>query len=114
MANITNALLTPGTQLTTSPVVYYTSPVATSTLLKKLTLSNTTAGPITAQVYLVPSAGSPVAANNILPTTTVGALSTLEVYIAENQVIPTGGTLQAAASAATSLTIFASGIQILN
>ena len=114
MANITNVLLTPGTVLTTSPVVYYTSPVATSTLLKKLTISNTTATPATAQIYLVPSAGSPVAANNILPTTTVGALSTLEVYVAENQMIPTGGTLQASAGTAAALTIFASGIQILN
>lgn len=73
-----------------------------------LTLCNTTAGAITVTIYIVPSGGTAAATNTILSSYSVAAGETYVVYGAIGQWIEDGGTLQALASAATSVTLLLS------
>lgn len=109
----TNKKLVEGSQLTTSAATYYTAPANTTTVLKKLTITNTSSGAVTVTIYLVPSGGSAGAASEVTPAKSIAAGAVYEAYEAENHVLMTGDTLQALASAATSLTLQASGIEIV-
>jgi len=99
-----------GSQLTTSAAAYYTASNVKARI-DALALTNTTAGAITATVHLVPSGGSATASNCILSAVSIAANSTLIVPGALGQWIESGGTIQALASANTSITIVASGIE---
>lgn len=114
MANVTNVRMVEGSVLTTSAATYYTTPLATSTLIKKVTFTNTSASTVTVTMYLVPSAGTAGAANTIISAVPISANNTYEAYPAENMVLATGDFVQALCSAATSVTLMMSGIQILN
>jgi hypothetical protein len=92
-------------QLTTAAAVYYTAPANTKSLIKKLTFTNTTTGALTVTVYLVPNGGTPGATNILISAQPIAAGETWECFAAEGQVLQVGGTLQALASAATSITI---------
>lgn len=101
--------LVSGSQLTTSAATYYTSPANTITTISAMTLTNTTAGAVTATVYLVPSAGTAGADNVILSARTLAAGESYNVGSAIGQTLPAGGTIQALAGAGTSITLVASG-----
>jgi hypothetical protein len=109
----TNTSLVEGSQLTTSAASYYTSPANTTTIVKKCTVTNTSAGALTVTIYLVPSGGSAGATNTVTSAKSIAAGATYEAYECENHVLLAGDTLQALASAASSLTLKASGIQIV-
>lgn len=98
-----------GSQLTAAAAIYYTSPANTITTIAACTLTNTTAGAVTATMHLVPLAGTPTAANMILSARTIAAGESYNVGSAIGQTMADGGTLQALASAATSITLVASG-----
>ena len=110
---VTNKKLVEGSQLTTSAATYYTAPANTTTILKKVTVTNTTAGAVSLTMYLVPSGGSAGNANMITDAKAIAAGATYEVYEAENHVLMTGDFLQALASAGASLTLQASGIEVV-
>lgn len=98
-------------QLTGSAAIYFTAQVPTR--IDKLTLANpssTTA--YTATLYLVPSGGSPSAANAIVTARPVQPLETWDVWSAIGQVLATGDTLQALASTAAALNMFAAGTSV--
>lgn len=103
-----------GSQLTTGAVAYYTAQnvAGVKSLIKKATVCNTTASAATVTVYLVPSGGSPAAANTIVSARPVAAGQTLELYEVENQVLEAGDTLQALASAGTAITLAVSGVEL--
>ena len=123
MANYQNVVPTQLCQaaLTTGYVTLYTAPSVvtnsavnpsnivtstTRTYLKDMQICNTTAGALQLYMSIVPSAGTAGTANAIYYGVTVAANTTL--IWQGTQVIMTGATLQAKASA-TGLTLTASG-----
>lgn len=111
MATI-NKRLTEGTVLTASAVTQYTAPALTKCIIKKVTICNTTAAPQTCTIYLVPNAGTAGAANTVLSAKTIPANSVYEAFECENHVLEAGDFIQALASAISSLTFAASGIEV--
>jgi hypothetical protein len=109
----TAKVLAAGSQLTTSAATYYTVPALTTTIIQSVVLTNTTAGPITATVHLVASGGSATASNMVLSAKSLTASETLVVPGAAGMVLATGGTLQALASANTSISLMASGTEVV-
>lgn len=108
---ITPQRLVPGSQLTTSAATYYTAPANTRARVDNLALTNTSAAAVTATVHLVASGGSATSSNCILSARTLAAGETYVVPSAVNQWLLTGGTIQALASANTSITMVASGVE---
>lgn len=108
----TNRRIIAGSQLTTSAATYYTAPAGTRCVVKRLTLTNTSAGVATVTIYLVPSGGSASDANTITDTRALAAGETWDCASAEGHVVEAGGLVQALASAATSVTIIGSGVEI--
>lgn len=98
-------------QLTDATATYYTSTNVT-TRIDKLSLTNTTAGAVTATIYLVPSAGTAGDSNTITWAKSIQAGETWNCPDAVGQILASGGTIQAKASANTSLTISAAGVTI--
>ena len=107
-----NRRIIAGSQLTASAATYYTAPTNTRCVIKRLSLTNTTAGAVTATIYLVPSGGSAGATNTLTSARTLAAGETWDCVSAEGHVLEAGGTVQALASAITSITIIGSGVEI--
>lgn len=99
-----------GSQLTTSAATYYTS-TGVKTRIDALVLVNTTGSAATATVHLVPSGDSASASNCILSAKSINAGDFYVVPGALSQWLEAGGTLQALASANTTISIVASGVQ---
>jgi hypothetical protein len=108
----TAKVLNAGTQLTTLAATYYTAPANTTTVIQSVVLTNTTAGAITATVHLVASGGSATASNMVLSARSIAAGETYLVPGCAGAVVATGGTIQALASANTSIILMASGTEI--
>lgn len=114
MASQTNVkVLSQGTQLATSVGTLYSAPANTTTLVKKVTVTNTSGAVVTVTVYKVASGGTAGAANTITSARSIPAGATVELYEAENHALAPGDTIQALASAATSVSFSASGIEIV-
>lgn len=107
---VTPKRLVPGSQLTTSAATYYTA-TGVKARIDAMALTNTSAGAVTATVHLVPSGGSAGASNCILSARSLAAGETYVVPGALGQWVETGGTIQALASGATSITLVASGVE---
>ena len=103
------ARLIDGGQLTGAASIYYTSPPNTITTIAACTLTNTTAGAITATMHLVPFGGAASAANMILSARTIAAGESFNVGSAIGQSMAAGGMIQALAGTAASITLVASG-----
>ena len=100
-----------GSQLTVAAITYYTAPASTTTTIAACTLTNTTAGAVTATIHLVPNGGTATVSNMILSARALAAGESFNVGSAIGQSLAPGGTLQALASAATSITLVASGYE---
>jgi hypothetical protein len=111
MAQVAKRII-PGSQLTGSAATYYTAPVNTKCVIKRLTFCNTSSDPCAATIHLVTSGGSAVDSNTITKTKTLYPAETWSCPDAEGHVLEAGGTIQALASAATSITIVGSGVEI--
>jgi hypothetical protein len=94
--------------ITTGVTTLYTVPAATRTLLKELSIANTTGAPINVRVFLVPSAGSAGTGNAFLYDVAVPNANTLQYNGVE--VLNAGDTIQIQAASA-GLTIIASGAE---
>lgn len=106
----TRKRLVAGTQLAlTTPATLYTVPTGTRTLITGMTLTNTTGGAVTATVHL----GTAAAANCVMSARSLAAGETVSVTGAIGQVMEAAEVLQAAASAATSISMVASGIEFV-
>src|ERR1039457_83003 len=113
MANITNRRFVESVVLTTSAVTEYTAPVATRSIIKKVTVTNTSGTAATVTVYLVPSAGTAGAANINVSAQTIGAGQTVELYTVENHTLETGDFISALAGTGAVLNLMVSGIEVL-
>jgi len=92
--------------ITASYATIYTTPANTSTYLKDMDVCNTTAATVLLSISIVPSAGSPGAANALFFNLPIPGGSTLQWT--GTQLMPPGSTLQVKGST-TGLTITASG-----
>lgn len=108
---ITSKPLISPQRLTTSTATYYTSTNLT-TRVDKFTVTNTTAGAVTVTIYLVPSAGTADDGTTITSAKSIQGGETWNCPDMVGQVLGLGGTIQAKASAATSLTVSAAGVTI--
>jgi ATP-dependent protease ClpP protease subunit len=97
--------------LTNSAADLYTVPVATSAVLKEITLVNYTAGAVTATLHLVPSGGSVADGNKIFDAVSLNAHETKTFPLSQG--MSTGDKLSGLASAGTAINIFMSGFEIV-
>lgn len=91
-----------------SPTTLYTAPALTRALVTTIDIANTTAASVRITVYLVPSGGSPAAANTLLSNVDVPGNGSLQWT--GSQVIGPGASIRAT-GAATGLTLTASGAE---
>lgn len=101
-----------GSQLTTSAFAFYTARGDRRCVIKRLSLTNTSAGPVAATIYLVPSGASAAAYNTITSARSLAAGETWDCMSAEGHVIEAGGSVQALASVGAAITIIGSGVEI--
>jgi hypothetical protein len=92
--------------LGTTVSTLYTVPASTRTFLKDFDVANTTAAPITLNVYLVPNAGTAGTSNALMYNVLVPGGSVLQW--SGSQVLLPGATIQGSAGG-TGLTITLSG-----
>lgn len=100
--------------LTTSSLSMYQAPALTSTIVKEILLSNTSANSVTATVYIVPTPGTAAGAsdvNCIVPAVSIPANTVKPIDL--SQVMAPGDILAAKASVGTSVTFHASGVEIV-
>lgn len=94
--------------LTGSLVAYYTAPASTVTVVKAMTVCNTTGGVVALTVSLVPRAAG--SARIIVQTRNIAAGETYTVPEIHNQTLEAGGTISALGLA---MTVYISGIEIV-
>jgi len=104
-------VLIPAKQAENSQTTQYTA-VNCKTIIDKATVTNTSSGNVTISVNLVTSGGSPGANNLIIDTRSIAPNETYTCPELVGQALESGGFISTIASAATSLTIRASGREI--
>jgi hypothetical protein len=107
--NVSPAVLQPGAVLTASPLAYVTGQANSQVIIKRAVFTNTTSGAVTFTVYRVPSSGTPATGEIIISARSIAANGTDLAPELSNMVLNAGDTIQAEASAATSINMFASG-----
>ena len=107
---LTPTRLIDGAQIANSTTTYYTA-TNVRARIDSLTLTNTTAAAVTVTIYLVPGAGVAGSANTVLSSYSVAAGQTYLVPGVIGQWLEESGTIQASASAASAVSIVASGIE---
>jgi hypothetical protein len=108
---VTVKVLIPAKQAENTQATQYTANNATA-IIDKFTATNTSAGNVTISVNLVTSGGSPGAGNLVVDTRSIAPDETYTFPELVGQVLAAGGFISTIASAATSLTIRASGREI--
>jgi hypothetical protein len=108
---VTVKVLIPAKQAEATQTTQYTA-VNCKTIIDKFTVTNTTAGNVTISVNLVTLAGSAAATNRIIDTRSIAPDETYTCPELVGQALEPGGFISTIASAATSLTIRASGREI--
>ena len=108
---VTVKVLIPAKQAENTQTTQYTA-VNCKTIIDKFTATNTTAGNVTISVNLVISGGSAATSNLIVDTRSLAPDETYTFPELVGQVIEPSGFISTIASAATSLTIRASGREI--
>jgi hypothetical protein len=111
MAVINPKALVASQQLTNSNATYYTA-TNTRAIIDKMTLCNTTGGPITATIDLVDSGGSAGVTERIISARSLAAGETYTCPEAVGHILNAGDTIQGLASANTSITIRVSGREV--
>lgn len=112
MASISNVLpveLQPGIVVPTSVTVMVTGATNATTIIKRMVFANTDSVPVAFAVYRVPSGGSPVLGNQIIPSRAIPASSTDLCPELASMVLASGDTIQAVATIASQVNCFCSG-----
>lgn len=91
--------------MTASAATYYAAPPATTATINNLSLTNTSASPVSVTLYRVPSAGTAGAGNALLSSFSLSAGQTYVPPQAIGLQLDPGMTLQALASAGSSVTL---------
>ncbi len=90
----------------------YTTPTSTAARIDACALTNTDKLAQTVSIWLVASGSGPTNANCVLASQQIGPGQTYIVKGALGQVLKQGGTIQAQASSADKVNIYASGVEI--
>jgi len=98
-------------QLTASNVTYYTA-TNVRTHIDKMTLTNTTADAVTVTIDLVDSGGTAGVAERVISARSIAAGETYTCPEVVGHILNAGDSIQGLASAATSITIRASGREV--
>lgn len=112
---IKQAQLIAPVQLTGAFVAYLTTPANTTYRLGRAGFSNPSGAAITVTVCLVPPAGAPTAANQIMNAVNVPQTGPQSTYVSPELaglVVPAGWSVQALASSAGAIVFYASGVSI--
>ena len=109
--SITVKNLTAPVQLGTSITTHYTA-TNVRALIDKFTVCNTSAGAVTVDVHLVPSAGSATTTNQIIAARSLAVNETYTFPEIVGHVLESGSTIQANASAATAVSLRVSGREV--
>ena len=104
-------VLIPAKQAENAQTTQYTA-VNCKAIIDKFTVTNTSAGNVTFSANLVTSGGAPSAANLIMDTRSIAPDETYTCPELVGQALEQNGFISTIASAATSLTIRASGREI--
>ena len=104
-------VLIPPKQAENSQTTQYTA-TNCKAIIDKFTITNTSAGNVTISVNLVTSGGSPSASNLVMDSRAIAPDETYTCPELVGQALESGGFISTIASAATSLTIRASGREI--
>jgi hypothetical protein len=104
-------VLIPAKQAENSQTTQYTA-TNCKAIIDKFTITNTSSGNVTISVNLVTGGGSPSVANLIMDTRAIAPDETYTCPELVGQAFEPGGFISTIASAATSLTIRASGREI--
>lgn len=105
--------LVEGAQLTTSAATYYTAPANTRVRIDAVTLTNTSGAAATVTLHLVPAGGTAGDGNMIAKEKSLDAGESATAREALGHWLEPGGSIQALASAATSVTLVASGVEVV-
>ena len=108
---VTVKVLIPAKQAENAQTAQYTA-TNCKTIIDKFTVTNTTAGNVTFSVNLIASGGAAGVSNLILDTQSIAPDETYTCPELVGQVLESGNFISTIASAATSLTIRASGREI--
>ena len=98
-------------QIANSATTYYTA-TNLRARIDKCTVCNTTAGAINLTIYKVPSGGSASATNTLISARSIAAGETYTCPEVVGHWLEAGGFISALASAATSLSLEMSGIEV--
>ena len=91
---------------------YYTVGANSITVVRRITLSNVTAGAITVDFYYVPVSGAAGISNQFLKSYSIAANTSVAPAVLEGIVLEAGDTIQISASAANSITVIGSGTEV--
>jgi len=108
---VTVKVLIPAKQVENTQTTQYTASNC-KTIIDKFTVTNTSAANVTIGVNLITSGGSAGASNLIVDTRAIAPDETYTFPELVGQALESGGVISTIASAATSLTIRASGREI--
>lgn len=103
----------PSTVLTTSAVTYYTVPTGISSIIKKISFTNTTTGIVKVTLYKVVAAGSAGTTNIIANQKALDALETWSCPDIEGKVLSVGDTIQALSDTASAVNIDGAGTEVV-
>ncbi len=106
-------LLIPAKQAEVAQTTQYTVPTGSKIVIDKFTATNTTAGAITINVNLVASGGTAGDSNMITSVKNIAANETYTFPELTGQVVESAGFISTIASAVASITITASGREIV-
>jgi hypothetical protein len=109
---VTVKVLIPAKQVENTQTTQYTASNC-KTIIDKFTVTNTSAANVTIGVNLITSGGSAGASNLIVDTRAIAPDETYTFPELVGQALESGGVISTIASAATSLTIRASGREIV-
>lgn len=98
-------------QLTGSNATYYTA-TNVRTIIDKMTLTNTTAGAVTATIDLVDNGGTAGVSERIISARSIASGETYTCPEIVGHILNAGDSIQGLSSAAASLTIRASGREV--
>jgi hypothetical protein len=110
---VTAKALVEAIQAPAADTTLYTAPLATRTIIDKLTGTNVSAGAVTLTVNLVPAAGAAGAANAISQAKSIAAGDSYTFPEIVGHVLNPGDILSVKASAGASINVRASGREIV-
>lgn len=98
--------------LSNAIAVLYTSPNNKKTIVNKLTVANTGAVAVTADIHVVPAGGSPDDTNKLIPAKVIDGNTSFAAYQLEGQILNAGDSVQAVASVDAVANVMASGVEV--